>query len=98
MTSSPEDSTSFVDTATSSGSIDDVPSPDPLEMVSEDSSDFAVLEASVSFDDSSSSGLNILGMSLLLEYSKQIHTCKVVKCWFSIFYQNLNVVAIYFQQ
>ena len=71
LTSSPDDSTSFVDTATSftcSGSSDDVPSPDPLEIVS----DFAVPEASVFSDDSSSSGLNILGISLLLEYSKQI--------------------------
>ena len=69
LTSSPDDSTSFVDTTTSftsSGSSDDVLSPDPLEIVSADSSDFAVLEASVFSDDSSSSGLNILGMSLLL--------------------------------
>ena len=70
LTSSPDDSKSFVDTATfsSSGTSDDVASPDPLEMVS----DFAVSEASVFSDDSSSSGLNILGISLLLEYSKQI--------------------------
>lgn len=71
LTSSPDDSKSFVDTAasfSSSGSSDDVASPDPLEMVS----DFAVSEASVFSDDSSSSGLNILGISLLLEYSKQI--------------------------
>ena len=65
LTSSPDDSKSFVDTATFSSSV---ASPDPLEMVS----DFAVLEASVFPDDSSSSGLNILGISLLLEYSKQI--------------------------
>ena len=76
LTSSPDDSTSFVDTAfsfSSSGSSDDALSPDPLEIVSEDSSDFAVSEVSVFSDDSSSLGLNILGMSLLLEYSKQIH-------------------------
>lgn len=72
LTSSPDDSKSFVDTAasfsSSSGTSDVVASPDPLEMVS----DFAVSEASVFSDDSSSSGLNILGISLLLEYSKQI--------------------------
>ena len=76
LTSSPDDSTSFVDTATSftfSGPYDVVPSPDPLEIGSEDSSNFAVAEVSVFSDDSSSSGLNILGMSLLLEYSKQIY-------------------------
>ena len=70
LTSSPDDSKSFVDTAasfSSSGTSDVVASPDPLEMVS----DFAVSEASV-FSDDSSSGLNILGISLLLEYSKQI--------------------------
>lgn len=71
LTSSPDDSKSFVDTAasfSSSGTSDVVASPDPLEMVS----DFAVSEASVFSGDSSSSGLNILGISLLLEYSKQI--------------------------
>lgn len=76
LTSSPDDSTSFVDKATSftsSGSSDDEPSPDPLEIGSEDSSDFTVSEVSVFSDDSTSSGLNILGMSLLLEYSKQIY-------------------------
>lgn len=73
LTASPEDSSSFTDSAmffTSSGSSANALSPDPLEGMSEDSVDLVVWEVSVDSDNSSSSGLNILGISLLLEYSR----------------------------
>ena len=82
LTASPDDSPSAVDSVPSFAFIvssDDVPlSPDPLEGMSEDLLDSVDCEVSVVSDDSSSSGLNILGMSLRLEFSEMVQKTYII--------------------
>lgn len=75
FTATPDDSRSLADAEASfvsSASSDDALSPDPLEGASVDWFDFLDSAVSLLSDDSSSPGLKIFGMSLLLEYSIRI--------------------------